>query len=162
MILAISTLFSVFVLCTYVRITDAYGAFSDMYTAQPVSAEERMVDLKQTLSRFLSIPGVRQAILVGRDGLMIEGLTHDGKDDMEAVGAIMTTGLSTAEALGKEIARGSVIGVLMEYENGLVSVDPLGDFALMVTLSENASNIARVRHLIKTTRNEILEALDIA
>src|SRR5438105_14322058 len=62
--------------------------------------EGRMVDLKQTLSRFLSIPGVRQAILVGRDGLMIEGLTHDGKDDMEAVGAIMTTGLSTAEASG--------------------------------------------------------------
>jgi predicted regulator of Ras-like GTPase activity (Roadblock/LC7/MglB family) len=121
-----------------------------------------MVDLKQTLSRFLSIPGVWQAILVGRDGLMIEGLTRDGKDDMEAVGAIMTTGLSTAEALGLEISRGSVIGVLVEYENGLVSVDPLGDFALLVTLSDNASNIARVRHLIKTSRNEILEALDIA
>jgi len=121
-----------------------------------------MVDLKQTLSRFLSIPGVRQAILVGRDGLMIEGLTRDGKDDMEAVGAIMTTGLSTAEALGQEISRGPVIGVLMEYENGLVSVDPLGDFALMVTLSDNASNIAGVRDLVKTSRNEILEALDIA
>jgi len=128
----------------------------------PSTEEERMVDLKQTLSRFLSIPGVWQAILVGRDGLMIEGLTRDGKDDMEAVGAIMTTGLSTAEALGQEISRGSVVGVLMEYENGLVSVDPLGDFALLVTLSENASNIARVRHLVKTSRNEILEALDIA
>src|SRR5229473_907962 len=128
----------------------------------PLIAEGSMVDLKQTLGRFLSIPGVRQAILVGRDGLMIEGLTRDGKDDMEAVGAIMTTGLSTAEALGQEISRGSVIGVLMEYENGLVSVDPLGDFALMVTLSDNASNIARVRHLVKTSRNEILEALDIA
>ena len=128
----------------------------------PVSVEESMVDLKQTLSRFLSIPGVRQAILVGRDGLMIEGLARDGKDDMEAVGAIMTTGMSTAEALGQEIARGGVIGVLMEYEHGLVSVDPLGEFALMVTLSENASNIAHVRRLLKASRNEILEALDIA
>jgi len=121
-----------------------------------------MIDLKQTLNRFLAIPGVRQAILVGRDGLMIEGLTRDGKGDMEAVGAIMTTGLSTAEALGQEISRGNVVGVLMEFENGLVSVDPLGDFALMVTLSDNASNIGRVRHLVKTTRTEILEALDIA
>jgi hypothetical protein len=128
----------------------------------PSSAEGKMVDLKQMLSRFLSIPGVRQAILVGRDGLLIEGLTRDGKEDMEAVGAIMTTGLSTAEALGQEISRGSVVGVLMEYENGLVSVDPLGEFALVVTLSDNASNIARVRHLVKTSRNEILEALDIA
>jgi uncharacterized protein len=121
-----------------------------------------MVDLKQTLSRFLSIPGVRLAILVGRDGLMIEGLTREGKEDMEAVGAIMTTGLSTAEALGQEIGRGSVVGALMEYEHGLVSVDPLGDFALMVTLSDNASSIGRVRHMVKVSRNEILEALDIA
>src|SRR2546430_11218774 len=37
-----------------------------------------------------------------------------------------------------------------------------GDFALMVTLSDNASNIGRVRHLVKASRNEILEALDIA
>lgn len=121
-----------------------------------------MVDLKQTLSRFLSIPGVRQAILVGRDGLMIEGLTRDGKENMEAVGAIMTTELGTAEALGKELVRGNVVGVLVEYEHGLISVDPLGDFALMVTLSDNASNLGRVRHLVKASRNEILEALDIA
>lgn len=121
-----------------------------------------MVDLKQTLSRFLAVPGVRQAILVGRDGLLIEGLTREGKEDMEAVGAIMTTGMNTAEALGQEIAHGSVVGVLMEYEQALVSVEPLGDFALMVTLFDNASNLARVRHLIKSTRNEILEALDIA
>ena len=121
-----------------------------------------MVDLKQTLSRFLAIPGVRQAILVGRDGLLIEGLTRDGKDDMEAIGAIMSTGLSTADALGQEISRGSVVGVLMEFENGLVSVDPLGDFALVVTLSDNASNIARIRHVVKASRNDILEALDIA
>ena len=121
-----------------------------------------MVDLKQMLSRFLSIPGVRQAILVGRDGLMIEGMARDGKENMEAVGALTSTSLSATETLGQEIARGSVVGVIMEYEHGLVSVDPLGDFALMVTLSDNASNIGRVRHLVKASRNEILEALDIA
>src|SRR5216684_2561532 len=123
---------------------------------------ESMVDLKQTLSRFLAIPGVRLAVLVGRDGLLIEGLSREGKEDMEAVGAYMTTGLSTAEALGQEISRGSVIGALMEYEHGLVSIEPLGDYALVVTLFDNASSIGRVRHMVKTSRNEILEALDIA
>jgi len=121
-----------------------------------------MVDLKQTLSRFLTISGVRQAILVGRDGLMIEGLTRDGKESMEALGAIMTSELSTAESLGQELSRGSVVGVLVEYEHGLVSVDPLGEFALIVTLLDNASNLSRVRHMVKASRNEILEALDIA
>ena len=121
-----------------------------------------MVDLKQTLSRFLAIPGVRQAVLVGREGLLIEGMTREGKEDLETVGAITTTSLSTAEALGKEISRGGLVGVIVEYEHGLVSIDPLGDFALMVTLSDNASNIGRVRHLVKSSRSEILEALDIA
>src|SRR5260221_12886405 len=81
----------------------------------PSCAEETMVDLKQTLSRFLSIPGVRQAILVGRDGLLIEGLTRDGKDDMEAVGAITTTGLSTAEGLGMENCRGGAVGGIVGF-----------------------------------------------
>ena len=121
-----------------------------------------MVDLKQTLSRFLAIPGVRLAILVGRDGLMIEGLARDGKEDLEAISAYMTTGLNTAEALGQEISRGNIVGALMEYEHGLVSIDPLGDFALVVTLFDNASSIGRVRHMVKASRNEILEALDIA
>src|SRR5690242_1944711 len=92
-----------------------------------VCTEERMVDLKQTLGRFLSIPGVRLAVLVGRDGLLIEGLARDSKEDMEAVGAMMTSSFNSAEALGQEIGRGNVVGVLHEYENGLVSVDPLGD-----------------------------------
>jgi predicted regulator of Ras-like GTPase activity (Roadblock/LC7/MglB family) len=127
-----------------------------------LTAEEIMVDLKQVLNRFLSISGVRQALIVGRDGLMIEGSSRDGKEDLEAIGAITTTGLGAAEALGQEITRGSVLGVLMEYEHGLVSVDPLGEFALLVTLSDTASNIGRVRHLVKASRNEILEALDIA
>ncbi len=121
-----------------------------------------MVDLKQMLSRFLAIPGVRQAILVGRDGLVIEGITRDGKEDMEAVGALMTTALSVAESLGKEITRGSLVGVIMEYERGFVSVEALGDFAIIVTLFDNASCISRIRHLVKAGRNDILEALDIA
>ena len=124
-----------------------------------------MVDLKQTLSRFLAIPGVRLALLVGRDGLMIEGLARDGKDgkeDMEAVGAMMTSSLNSAEALGQEIARGNVVGVLHEYEHGLISVDPLGEYALVVTLFDNAASIGRVRHMVKTSRSEILEALDIS
>ena len=121
-----------------------------------------MVDLKQTLNRFMAIPGVRLAVLVGRDGLLIEGMARDGKEDSEAVGAIMTTAINTAEALGQEISRGSVVGVVVEFEHGLVSVDPLGDFALVVTIFDNAASLGRVRHQVKTSRNEILEALDIA
>jgi hypothetical protein len=54
------------------------------------------------------------------------------------------------------------VGALVEFEHGLVSADPLGDFALIVTVFDSASALGRVRHLVKSSRDEILEALDIA
>lgn len=119
-----------------------------------------MSELKETLSKFLTIPGVRLAALVGRDGLMIEGVGHDGLEKLEALGAMGSSGLGTAEALGQELGRGSVVGTLMEYEHGLVSVDPLGDFAFIVTLFDAPQSWGHVRHTVKNTRSVLLEALD--
>ncbi len=47
-----------------------------------------MSELKETLAKFLTIPGVRLAALVGRDGLMIEGVGHDELEKLEALGAM--------------------------------------------------------------------------
>jgi len=119
-----------------------------------------MSELKETLSKFLTIPGVRLAALVGRDGLMIEGVGHDDLEKLEALGAMGSSGLGTAEALGQELGRGSVVGTLMEYEGGLVSIDPLGDFAFIVTLSDSPQSLGHVRYTVKKTRAALLEALD--
>lgn len=120
-----------------------------------------MSELKETLSKFLTIPGVRLAALVGRDGLMIEGVGHDSLDKLEALGAMGSSGLGNAEALGQEMDRGGgVVGVLMEYEGGLVSIDPLGDFAFIVTFSDTPNSLGHVRYTVKKSRSLLLEALD--
>jgi len=119
-----------------------------------------MSELKETLSKFLTIPGVRLAALVGRDGLMIEGVGHDSLELLEALGAMGSSGLGNAEALGQELGRGGLVGVLMEYESCLVSVDPLGDFAFVVTLFESPQSLGHVRYTVKKMRPLLLEALD--
>ncbi len=48
----------------------------------------------------------------------------------------------------------------MEYEGGLVSVDPLGDFAFIVTLSDSPNSLGHIRYTVKKTRAMLLEALD--
>jgi hypothetical protein len=48
----------------------------------------------------------------------------------------------------------------MEYEGGLVSVDPLGDFALIVTLSDTPQSLGHVRYTVKKLKPTLLEALD--
>ncbi len=119
-----------------------------------------MTDLKETLAKFLTIPGVRLAALVGRDGLMIEGVGRDQAEKLEALSAMSSSGLGTAEALGQELGRGSVVGTLMEYEGGLVSIDPLGDFALIVTLSDSPQSLGHVRYTVKKLKPVLLEVLD--
>ena len=119
-----------------------------------------MSELKETLSKFLTIPGVRLAALVGRDGLMIEGVGNDSLDKLEALGAMGSSSLGTAEALGQELDRNAVVGVLIEYEGGIVSVDPLGDFAFIVTFFDRPDSLGHIRYTVKKSRSLLLEALD--
>jgi predicted regulator of Ras-like GTPase activity (Roadblock/LC7/MglB family) len=121
-----------------------------------------MPELKETLARFLTIPGVRAALLVGRDGLTIEGVGQGNEAIFECLSAMSSSGLNAAEALGRELARGQLIGTLMEYEGGLVSIDPLGDFAMVVTLADSPASLGLVRYTIKRSRAALIEALDMA
>jgi uncharacterized protein len=120
-----------------------------------------MPNLKDALSRLLSIPGVRATILVGRDGLPIEAAGRGDERFHETVGAIGASALGTTEALGHALGASRTVAVLMEYEDGLVSVDPLSEFALVVTLAESAASLGLIRHTLHNSRHEILRLLDM-
>jgi len=55
--------------------------------------------LKPLLEEFLKIEGVSAAVVVGRIGFVIESAVS-GKIDIEALGAMASTGLGTSEAMG--------------------------------------------------------------
>lgn len=119
-----------------------------------------MASLKEILSKFLTIQGISVALVVGRDGLLIEGTATAEDSDLEAISAVTSTGLQAAEALSQEIAKGNCIGTVMEYEHGLVSVTPLGEFAVFVTLSDKATNLGRIRIAVRNSRQELIKALE--
>ena len=87
-----------------------------------------MPNLKDALSRLLTIPGVRATVLVGRDGLPIESAGRGNGRFHEDVGAMGASALGTTEALGQALGAGRTVAVLLEYEDVLVSVDPLSEF----------------------------------
>ena len=45
----------------------------------------KMASLKSQLNDVLKVEGVSAAVIVGRDGFVIEGLSNDGNLDVEAV-----------------------------------------------------------------------------
>ena len=55
--------------------------------------------LKPLLEEFLRVEGVSAAVVVGRDGFVIESAVS-GKVDIEALGAMASTGLGACHAIG--------------------------------------------------------------
>jgi predicted regulator of Ras-like GTPase activity (Roadblock/LC7/MglB family) len=117
--------------------------------------------LREILARLLAIPGVRAAVLVGREGLPIEMAGRGDQRFLESLGAHGASALGVTEALGHELSGGRSIAALLEYEDALVSVDPLGDYAALVTLCESAASLSSVRQLVYASRDEVLRQLDL-
>lgn len=137
-----------------------YLVLDNQYEARGEGSDELMASLRDLLSRVTQISGVRAAVLAGREGLPLEGAGRGDTRLFETLAALGASALQTAEALGAEMPVGATLGTMLEYERALVRVDPLGEYAAVVTLIENAAAVARVRQTLLASRDEILRALD--
>lgn len=119
-----------------------------------------MASLREILARTLAVPGVRATVLIGREGLLIESAGRGDERLFEALGGLGASAFGATEALGQQLGQGSSVSALMEYEHALVSVDPLGAYALVVTLAENAASLGRLRQTLRASQGELFQALD--
>lgn len=119
-----------------------------------------MASLRDLLARVAQLPGARAVVLAGREGLPIEAAGRGDTRLFETVAALGASALQTAEALGQELSAGATTGTVLEYERALVSVDPLGEYAIIVVLAENAGSIGRIRQALAASGGELLRALD--
>jgi uncharacterized protein len=120
-----------------------------------------MASIRDALGRFLAIPGVRSVVLVGRDGLSIEAAGRGDQRFLDTLGAVGASALGATEALGAEFGHGRTVAALLEYEDAFVSVDPLGDFAAVVTLAESAASLGTIRSTVRAARDELLRQFDM-
>lgn len=114
--------------------------------------------LKQILSEFLKLDGVSAAVVVGRDGFVIESAVS-GKVDIEALGAMASTGVGTSEAMGQELGKGQLSQMLVELQNGPILLSPLSPDELIAIVADHGANIGRVRYELKKNRERIIAAL---
>lgn len=114
--------------------------------------------LKQILSEFLKLEGVTAAVVVGRDGFVIES-TDSGNIDTEALGAMASTGLGTSEAMGAELGKGEMKQMLVELENGPILLSPLSEDELIAIVADGNANVGRIRYELKKNKDRIIAAL---
>lgn len=114
--------------------------------------------LKQILGEFLNLEGVFAAVVVGRDGFVIESAVS-GKMDIDALGAMASTGIGTSEAMGRELGKGQLTQILVELEKGPIVISPLSKDELIAIVADNASNLGRVRYELKKNKERLVAAL---
>jgi uncharacterized protein len=114
--------------------------------------------LKPLLEEFLKVEGVSAAVVVGRDGFVIESAVS-GKVDIEALGAMASTGLGTSEAMGNTLGKGELSQMLVELEKGPIILSPLSGDELIALVADTTANVGRIRYELKKNKERIVAAL---
>src|SRR5690349_16145745 len=115
------------------------------------------VTMREGLSRVTEYEGVTFALLVGRDGLLIDSISKSGEADLENLAAIISNLMTQAERVGEQIEQGALAQMILEYEAFFVAVEPLGD-DIVVVGADKPANLGLLRTAIKRHRDELLSA----
>jgi len=118
-----------------------------------------MSKLKSLLSRLRAIDSVELAAVVAQDGLLIESTARTGVD-VDAICAVASNGLAMADALGREIRKGGSVQTLLEYEDGLVILEPLSADAMLLLMTSERAHLGQVRFVVAKHREDFVDALN--
>ncbi len=113
-----------------------------------------MVSIRSLLHDLVSVDGINTAVLISRDGFVIEGVTT-GKLDTEAVGAVVATGIGSAEVMGRELQTGEMTQTMLEYANGVIVMGVLGDEIILAVVAELGASLGNVRYQVKKMRPKL-------
>lgn len=115
--------------------------------------------LGDVLHRFRALQSVELAAVVANDGLLIESVAAPGLN-VDAVCAVASNGLAMSEALGREVDKGSTVQTMLEYEQGLVLLEPISPEAMLLLVTNAREELGQIRFLVALHRQELLDALE--
>ena len=118
-----------------------------------------MAQLKELLTELVDVQGINSAVVVGRDGFVIDGVARGAHLDTDAIGAVISTGTGSSEVMGRELEVGEMTQCMFEYSQGLIVMALLGYDAILAVVADLNANLGNVRFQIKKRSKLIEEAL---
>jgi hypothetical protein len=110
------------------------------------------------LAQFVAIEGVQWAVLADREGFLLEAAPAT-MSDPEVAGALSSCLAESSEGLGRELGRGALHGMMLEYERGMVVIYGVGAGALLAIGLTEPSVLGKVRYYAKKSLPELLQAV---
>jgi CheY-like chemotaxis protein/predicted regulator of Ras-like GTPase activity (Roadblock/LC7/MglB family) len=105
-------------------------------------------DLKTVLGMLAARPGVVLAVLVDRDGFLIEW-AGEMTLPAEVVGAVASRLAQSSEEIGGELGQGALRSMTFEYEAALVLLSNVSREAWLAVALRDPAMLGAVRHAVK-------------
>jgi predicted regulator of Ras-like GTPase activity (Roadblock/LC7/MglB family) len=110
------------------------------------------------LAQFGTLPGVHLAVLVDREGFVIES-TADAGTEAEIAGALTACLVESSDGIGRELGQGALQGMILEYEKGMVLLYGVGAAAMLAIIVLDATALGKVRYYVKKALPELVRAI---
>ena len=114
----------------------------------------RMPTIRQLVGAIAQRDGVEAAILLGRDGLVIDGHT-DPPLDAEYLAANVPAIVAAAEELSSHGGRGALVTAVLEHERGLAVICTLSNEATLLVLVHASANVGSLLFDLRRHRGNI-------
>src|ERR1035437_7917042 len=90
------------------------------------------MDLAEMLTGMVTEDGLSVALVVGRDGLLVEGQSRNNSLDLQAVGALATRAVADLDHLQSVLHGGAATRLRLRFEHFELLVEPVTDSDILV------------------------------
>jgi predicted regulator of Ras-like GTPase activity (Roadblock/LC7/MglB family) len=113
-----------------------------------------MASIRDLVAALRQREGVDAAIVLGRDGLLIDSQVVEGLDP-EDLAARIPPIIGPSDELGTAIGRGEIITAVLEHRQGVVIISALSAEAILVVLVQPTANIGQLLYELRRNRQHI-------
>ena len=113
-----------------------------------------MPSIRDLVGAIRQREGVEAAVVLGRDGLLIDSQGVPGLDP-EDLAARIPTIIGPADDLGNAVGRGDLVTAVLEHRDGLAIMSVLNADAVLVVLVRPDANVGQLLFELRRNREHI-------
>ena len=113
-----------------------------------------MPSIRDLVGAIRQRAGVEAAVVLGRDGLLIDSQSIAGLDP-EDLAARIPSIIGPADELGTSVGRGTLLTAVLEHQSGLAIISVLNADAMLVVLVRPEANVGQLLFELRRNREHI-------
>jgi predicted regulator of Ras-like GTPase activity (Roadblock/LC7/MglB family) len=110
--------------------------------------------METILQRLTDLDEILNAVLVGKDGLIVAGIMKG--EDEEMVGALSAAAFGSIANFANQLNTGGARHIIIETKTGTIQMEEAGDLILIVT-TRGIDNIGRIRFEMKKVCRQVAQ-----